>query len=90
MSCLFFTGSAVLADPAPAQFELQASMQASSAGQTGRGFELRAQLTPARTRAEGGGYAVDAVAAPAGTCGGSDIIFKDGFDARMLASLSSG
>lgn len=74
-------GTAALADASPPRFDLQASMQAKSTGQVGSGFELRAQLTPARTRAEGGGYAVDAVAAPAVACGG-DLIFQDGFDSR--------
>lgn len=81
-SLALFVGTAALADAASPRFDLQASMQAGSAGQLGGGFELRAQLTPARTRVEGGGYAIDAVAAPAGTCGGGDLIFQDGFDPR--------
>ena len=78
------------ADPAPSRFMLQASMQAESAAQAGSGFEVRARLTRARTRVEGGGYAIDAVATPAGTCSGSDIIFRDGFAPRVSASPSGG
>lgn len=89
--CVLLIGTtASAADPASSRFTVQASMQAKSAAQAGSGFEVRAQLTPTRTRVAGGGYAIDAVAAPAGTCGGSDIIFRDGFDPRMSASPSGG
>lgn len=65
-------------------------MQARSTGQAGSGFALHAQLTPSRTRVEGAGYAIDAVAAPAGSCSAGDIIFQDGFDPGVLASPSGG
>ena len=81
-SLALFVGTPVLADAAAPRFELQASMQARSVGQVGGGFDLHAQLAPAQTRVEGSGYAVDAVVAPAGTCGG-DVIFRDGFEGGM-------
>lgn len=71
---------AVQADDAPARFDLRGSMQAAATTQANGGLELQARLTPSRRKAEGGGYAVDAVAAPAGTCAAGDVIFADGFE----------
>lgn len=58
--------------------------------QAGSGFELQAKLAPLKRSLEGGGFAVDAVVAPAGACGVDDLIFRDGFDPRMLASPAGG
>ena len=67
------------ADPA-GPFDLHAAVQSTPVAQAAAGFQLQGTLTPAPSRMEGGRYALDALAAPSGACGGSDVIFRDGFD----------
>lgn len=62
------------------RFDVHASIQPRPTIRAGGGFELDGALTPTHASAEGGGYSVDAVAAPAGACGGSDVIFSNGFE----------
>jgi hypothetical protein len=67
------------ADPA-GSFDVQASVAPAPVPQAAAGFQLQGTLTPAPSRIEGGRYSLDALAAPAGVCGSSDVIFRDGFD----------
>lgn len=79
LALILLTSGATQADPAPARYELNASLQKNAAAQTGAGLHLQARLAPSLQRAEGGGYAVEAVVSPTAACG-DDAIFANGFE----------
>jgi len=83
LALVLFAAAGSRADPA-GRFDMNASIQSRPAVHAAGGFQLEGTLTPAHSRVEGGGYSVDAVAAPAGACGGSDVIFSNGFEATFL------